>query len=84
MKLLSFRLSVRVTLNHDFLLKDCNLSFVKIVGDNHHSTIITDAFGNKIKGIAFNTVNEDMGNFFQDFSGEIVDIVVTLKDNFWE
>ena len=24
-----------------------------------------------------------MGNFFQDFSGEIVDIVVTLKDNFW-
>ena len=66
-----------------FLIKDCNLSFVKIVGDNHHSTVITDAFGNKIKGIAFNTVNEDMGNFFQDFSGEIVDIVVTLKDNFW-
>ena len=56
---------------------------MKIVGDNHHSLVISDAFGNKIKGIAFNTVNEDLGKFFQEFTGETVDMIVTLKDNFW-
>ena len=66
-----------------FLIKDCILSFVRIVGNNHHSLVISDTYGNKIKGIAFNTVNQDLGNFFQGFSDEIVDIIVTLKDNFW-
>ena len=45
--------------------------------------IVEDFFGNKIRGIIFNSVNNNLGNFFERFSGESVDLIVTLKRNDW-
>ncbi len=66
-----------------FILENCNLSYIRIVGNNHHSLLIEDDFGNKTRGIAFNSVNHNLGNFFENFSGESVDLVVTLNKNSW-
>ena len=66
-----------------FLLANCNLSFVKVVGNKHHSLLIEDNYGNKTKGIVFNSVNHDLGNFLDSFSGESIDLVATLRRNTW-
>ena len=66
-----------------FLLANCNLSFIKVVGNKHHSLLIEDNYGNKTKGIVFNSVNHDLGNFLDSFSGESVDLVATLRRNTW-
>ena len=66
-----------------FLVNNCNLSFIKVVGNNHHALLIEDFYGNKIRGIAFNSANQDIGNFLDRYSGENVDLVVTLKRNEW-
>jgi len=66
-----------------FLLANCNLSFVKVVGNKHHSLLIEDNYGNKTKGIVFNSVNHDLGNFLDGFSGESIDLVATLRRNTW-
>ena len=66
-----------------FLLANCNLSFIKVVGNKHHSLLIEDNYGNKTKGIVFNSVNHDLGNFLDSFSGESIDLVATLRRNTW-
>ena len=66
-----------------FLLANCNLSFIKVVGNKHHSLLIEDNYGNKTKGIVFNSVNHDLGNFLDGFSGESIDLVATLRRNTW-
>ena len=66
-----------------FLLENCHLSCLRIVGDNHYSLLIEDDYGNKVKGIAFNSVNQELGDFFQNFTGEHVDMVITLRKNVW-
>ena len=37
----------------------------------------------KTKGIVFNSVNHDLGNFLDSFSGESIDLVATLRRNTW-
>ncbi len=66
-----------------FLLESCALNFIKVVGDNHHSLLIEDDYGNRIRGIIFNSVNQELGNFLENFSGENINLVVTLKRNDW-
>ena len=66
-----------------FLLESCTLNFIKVVGDNHHSLLIEDDYGNRIRGIIFNSVNQELGNFLENFSGENINLVVTLKRNDW-
>ena len=66
-----------------FLLANCNLSFIKVVGNKHHSLLIEDNYGNKTKGIVFNSVNHDLGNFLDSFSGESIDLIATLRRNTW-
>ena len=66
-----------------FLIANCNLSFIKVVGNKHHSLLIEDDYGNKTKGIVFNSVNHDLGNFLDSFSGESIDLVATLRRNTW-
>ena len=66
-----------------FLINNCNLSLIKVVGNNHHALLIEDFYGNKIRGIAFNSANQDIGNFLDRYSGENVDLVVTIKRNEW-
>ena len=54
-----------------FLLESCTLNFIKVVGDNHHSLLIEDDYGNRIRGIIFNSVNQELGKFLENFLGKI-------------
>ena len=45
--------------------------------------MIEDSYGNRTRGIAFNSVNQDIGNFLDSFSGENVDLITILQKNEW-
>ena len=66
-----------------FLLEGCNLEQIRIIANNHHSIVIQDIYGNRARGIVFNSVNHDLGKFFMNYSGENVDLILVLKKNEW-
>ena len=66
-----------------FLLEGCNLEQIRIIANNHHSIVIQDIYGNRARGIVFNSVNHDLGKFFINYSGENVDLIIVLKKNEW-
>ena len=45
--------------------------------------MIEDSYGNRTRGIAFNSVNQDIGNFLDSSSGETVDLIAILRKNEW-
>ena len=66
-----------------FLIKDCLIRFERIVGEIHLSCIVEDIFGNKIKAIAFNAVKNNIYQYINTEKDEKLQLVVTLKENFW-
>ena len=66
-----------------YLIKNCFINFVKIVGDGHLTCIIEDFYGNKFKSIIFGAIENGLFEYIRDFGSGGVDIITRIKNKFW-
>ena len=67
-----------------FLIKDCYINFMKVVGDGHLVCTIEDFYGNKFKSISFGAVQNGLFQYVQDFGSSGVDVIVKIKKKVWK
>jgi single-stranded-DNA-specific exonuclease len=65
-----------------FLIRDCLIKFVRLVGKKHFSFCLEDSYGNRIKGIAFNSLGTKLGNLIETCDSN-VSVIVSLTINRW-
>ena len=65
-----------------FLVKDCSITFPKLVGEKHYSFFLQDSFGNSIKAISFNSKGTEIGKIIEETS-TVNGVIVTMTLNRW-
>ena len=65
-----------------FLVKDCSITFPKLVGEKHYSFFLQDSFGNSIKAISFNSKGTEIGKIIEQTS-TVNGVIVTITLNRW-
>ena len=66
-----------------YLIKNCFINFLKIVGDGHLTCTIEDFYGNNFKSIIFGAVDSGVFEYIQDFGGGGVDVIARVKQKLW-
>ena len=65
-----------------FLFENLKIIKSKVLNNKHISNIFVSKSGFSIKSIAFNSINEAIGNYLLNYKKEI-NVIGYLKDNFW-
>ena len=65
-----------------FLIKNCLITNLRLVGEKHYTFLATDTFGNKLKAISFNSLGNPLGDIIETKS-EVKSIIVSLLLNAW-
>ena len=65
-----------------FLVKDCSITFPKLVGEKHYSFFLQDSIGNSIKAISFNSKGTEIGKIIEETS-TVNGVIVTITLNRW-
>ena len=65
-----------------FLFEKLKIIKSKVLDNKHISNIFLSKSGFSIKSIAFNSINETVGNYLLNYKKEI-NVIGHLKDNFW-
>ena len=65
-----------------FLFEDLKIIKSKVLNNKHISNIFVSKSGFSIKSIAFNSINEAIGNYLLNYKKEI-NVIGYLNDNFW-
>ena len=65
-----------------FLFERLKISKIKILDNKHISGLFTSKNGFSISSIAFNSINESIGEYLLNYKKEI-NVIGLLKENFW-
>ena len=65
-----------------FLFENLKIIKSKVLNNKHISNILVSKSGFSIKSIAFNSINEAIGNYLLNYKKEI-NVIGYLNDNFW-
>ena len=65
-----------------FLFENLKIIKSKVLVNKHISNIFISKSGFSINSIAFNSINETIGNYLLNYKKEI-NVIGYLKDNFW-
>ena len=65
-----------------FLFENLKIIKSKVLNNKHISNIFVSKSGFSIKSIAFNSINESIGNYLLNYKKEI-NVIGYLNDNFW-
>ena len=65
-----------------FLFENLKIIKSKVLNNKHISNIFVSKSGFSIKSIAFNSINEAIGNYLLNYKKEI-NVIGCLNDNYW-
>ncbi len=65
-----------------FLIKDCMITKVKIIGDKHISLILKPKIGRSIKSICFNSLNTQIEKYLTNYKKN-VHVIAEIHENNW-
>ena len=66
-----------------FCISNCFIKFPKLVGSNHIVCFLSDIYGNSVKGIAFNSYDNAIGEEIMGNNGKLIDVIGEVTLNEW-